>query len=345
MMSSSNNTPKGESKVDKSKIEKFSLEKNFFVIDKQRADKAAEDAERTRKIAEEAEKVTDEALAKVKDEGFQQGFNSGVNQTTETLKQETTEFIGGLAQSFETLEKTKQELSIIFEKKSLELVKELLLKTIHHACEHYSDEILTATLSNALKQVSSEANLFVKLHPESKTYIEEHGGETFGKYKATLIADSTITKGEATIEWDSSGLDVRLKHIINGIDEVIEASISGVSIENTHYTLPIDEEATVEENPAAEAIAAEEIAKEEHLEQPITEQPTAEEEPTEVIANSEIEIASEVEETLEVSPPKNDIQPPAEPTAAQTPPKSDIQPPAEPAAHTPKIRRPIDPSE
>ncbi|MEN2786157.1 FliH/SctL family protein [Sphingomonas qilianensis] len=81
-----------------------------------------------------------------------------------------------------------------------------------HAVSAAPARAISEALGRALRQVARGTQLDIRVHPDLldavNGCVEEHKDQTRRKLAITVIADATITPGDATIGWDEGGLAI-----------------------------------------------------------------------------------------------------------------------------------------
>ena len=176
-------------------------------------------------------KITEEDLKKAEEKGYALGFQEGKEKAVIEQKKEFEAHLSKMQRKLENLPNLLQQEVAYIQKQSLSFIQHVLKKTIRHAAEKQSEEVLTFMLNEAFEK-APKAELCVRLSPADRFYLQEKGSNILDQTHIKFKEDDTISRGGCTVEWDNSGVDARLSNVINELDTFIKAAADNVTPHN-----------------------------------------------------------------------------------------------------------------
>ena len=211
---------------------------------------------------EQKKKNAEEALAQAEQQAYDRGYQEGHNKALDTARHEFAMHFSRIEEMLGAIDNAKTVLTRVLEAQALSLLKIMLQKLVAHAKEHYSDEILTATIQRALKEAANQTHLVMRINPQTLEYINEMSkadNPLEGK-DVTLTADGDVPPADCVLEWETGGIDAKLDMILDEMVQTLDAAQkSGVTPSSD---LPVDETDPVADSAETEAEAAAEAQEE-----------------------------------------------------------------------------------
>lgn len=251
-------------------------------------------------------KITEEDLKKAEEAGYERGVQEGKEQATIEQKSEFEANLSEMQRKLENLpDLLKVEVAYI-QRQSLSFINQVLQKILRNATESHSEEVLTFMLEEALAK-APKAELIVRLSPADRFYLQEKGSKILNQTNVKFKEDENISRGGCIVEWDNSGVDARLRNVINELDTFIKAASDHVNPDKITLQYKADETGKVmDTEPSGHTENTKEDSEESNLEtdEPLTAESVAE--PLEQTDNAVEEIADRSEDVTSAEENKNE---------------------------------------
>jgi flagellar assembly protein FliH len=158
----------------------------------------------------------------IRKEAYAKGFLEGQKVGEEGQKEKVREVLEALHTAMVELDSLKNTLHNDAERQAVEIGLMIARKIVCHEVS-IDPETIFRVLGEALKKVSDQKEICVKIHPSDLQAINEAGFDVSGLVKSNghmvLEAGDGICKGECVIETDFGFIDARMESQLQTIEE------------------------------------------------------------------------------------------------------------------------------
>jgi flagellar assembly protein FliH len=179
------------------------------------------------KLQMKLENMSDEhklELEKVKDESFQKGVETGLEQAKGNLDKSYTDALGHLSSSVEKIEASAKEFERALEGIKASLVEaacDIAKEVVSVELSEKSDEIAKVLSEELLNELQSASKVKLKVNPKNHAYLSEKFGSL---QHVEILADSAVSEGGVVVLSDAGNIDAQIK---KRFERVKRAALSG----------------------------------------------------------------------------------------------------------------------
>lgn len=181
-------------------------------------------------LAAKAPKVTEQDLAQAESRGYAAGVNDGRQQAEEAFARDVQSHLARLLDGVAQIESMKAELTQHIEAMALQTLRVMLGTLVGQAAEKFPDEVLRGVLQKSIAHIHTDLPIKVRLNPASVDFVRGIAGAEPALQRVAsqlrFVPDASIALGDCRLEWDTGGINVRLRQSVAEVDRLLVSALA-----------------------------------------------------------------------------------------------------------------------
>ena len=166
------------------------------------------------KLQMKLETMSDEhklELEKVKDESFQKGVETGLEQANKAVEDNYSNSVEQFSTSVKTLEQSAKEFEVALENIKSSLIEaacDIAKEVISVELSQNSDEIAKVLSEELLKELQNASKVKIKVNPKNHGAVSQSVGSL---EHVDVVSDSAVSEGGVIVLSDAGNIDAQIK--------------------------------------------------------------------------------------------------------------------------------------